>query len=615
MEANLIKCPQCGHEFGLSDALTGKMREHLELELGKVIAKREADLAKKTAALKEESAELARSKQALDEQVEEQLKRRLDEVEKKAIRKVEGQFTDQLKELEEALKERDSALEEFRQQEVQLRKKQREIDERRASLELEAARTLEAEREKLREEASRKTAAAMEGQLKELQLENSEKEERIRRFQEQEMALRKQQRDLEAAKEEAELELARRLDEERNKIRQEAARKADEEHRLKVLEKDRKIDQLNQLLQEAQRKVTQGSVQNQGEVLEEDFEFRLRRFFPHDDVQPVPKGVSGADLIQIVRTSLGAECGRILWEIKNTKSWSNQWIPKLKDDMRTTRSALGILLSMAMPDGIARFGQMDGVWVTDTLCAVPLAAALRQQLIAVDRERSAAEGKSEKMAMLYQYLAGAEFKQKIEGIVEGFTAMQDQLNQERRAMERQWNQREKHLERVIKNTVGLYGDMQGIIGGQIASIPALELDGGRNRVLREAPPPPAPPALPATRSPLAVDKTPSTENDAGTSAAVRAVIEDELQVYRGCAFGDLVRLITEGPEEIEREDREGGTPYKGTATAAWHVEGQSVRVTIAIVSGPGLPGPARGSFIMNMDGTVSGGQQIGGQQR
>jgi hypothetical protein len=192
----------------------------------------------------------------------------------------------------------------------------------------------------------------------------------------------------------------------------------------------------------------------------------------------VSKGVRGADLIHTVRTPLGADCGVLLWETKNTKDWSSKWIPKLKDDMIEKRATIAILVSVVLPEGVGRFGQVDGVWVSDPLSAIPLAAALRQQLVALDRERQTSVGKNEKMEILYAYLAGTEFKQKIEGIVEAFTAMQDQVNQERRAMEKNWKQREKQIERVIKNTVGLYGDMQGIIGGAIPQIPALELDGG-----------------------------------------------------------------------------------------------------------------------------------------
>jgi hypothetical protein len=231
------------------------------------------------------------------------------------------------------------------------------------------------------------------------------------------------------------------------------------------------------------RKAEQGSMETQGEVLEQDFESQLKGFFVHDDIQPVPKGIKGADLIHTVRTPMGDECGVLLWETKNTKAWSNAWIPKLKDDMIQTRASIAVLVSVVLPNGVKRFGQVDGVWVSDPLCAIPLAAVLREQLEAISRERTASVGKNEKMEALYGYLAGVEFKQKIEGIIEAFTSMQDQLNKERRAMEKHWKQREKEIERVVKNTAGLYGDMQGIIGGQIPAIPALELDGDTTKQL------------------------------------------------------------------------------------------------------------------------------------
>ncbi|MCB1237545.1 MAG: DUF2130 domain-containing protein, partial [Verrucomicrobiae bacterium] len=303
-----------------------------------------------------------------------------------------------------------------------------------------------------------------------------QREAEAKTFREQELALRKEKRDLEKAREDAELELARKLDTERARIRAEAQKTADEQHRLKELEKDKMIGDLRAALDEMKRKAEQGSMETQGEVLEQEFEARLRAFFPHDLVAPVPKGIRGADLVHTVRAATGNDCGILVWETKNTKAWSGQWIPKLKDDMVDIRGTLAILVSVALPEGVERFGQVDGVWVCDPVSALPLATALREQLIALERERQSSVGKSAKMEILYQYLAGTEFKQKIEGIVEAFTAMQDQLNRERRAMEKQWREREKQIERVIKNTVGLYGDMQGIIGGQIPEIPALELE-------------------------------------------------------------------------------------------------------------------------------------------
>ena len=407
MEQGMITCPSCGHEFEMSDALTGRIRKHLKEELLQDVKKREAEIKKKSKVLKATEAQIAKSRETIDEEIEAKLKERLSEVEKKAAKKLEGRYADQLKELQSDLEEKEADIKSFREQELKLRKEQRELKKAAESLEL---------------------------------------------------------------------DVARKLDEEREKIREETSKKAAEEHRLKDLEKEKLIKDLQNSVEDMKRKAEQGSMETQGEVLEQDFEAQLKAFFVHDDIQPVPKGIKGADLVQTVRTPIGAECGILLWETKNTRAWSNAWIPKLKDDMIETRASIAILVSVVLPDGIKRFGQVDGVWVSDPLSAIPLAAALREQLMAISRERNASVGKNEKMEALYQYLAGVEFKQKIEGIVEAFTSMQDQLNKERRAMERHWKQREKEIERVVKNTVGLYGDMQGIIGGQIPVIPALDLD-------------------------------------------------------------------------------------------------------------------------------------------
>ncbi len=414
MEEGKITCPNCGEEFEISDALTGRIREHLKAELLKEVSRREAKLKEKSELLRAEAEQISKSREAIDEEIETRLKKRLADAEKKAAKKLEGQYADQLKDLQGAIAEKDKAIQTFRDQELELRKKQRKLEEETESLEL---------------------------------------------------------------------EVARKLDEEREKIRGKAEKKLAEAHRLKDLEKDKVINDLKSSLEDMKRRAEQGSMETQGEVLEQDFEARLKSFFVHDDIQPVPKGIRGADLVQTVRTTMGAESGVLLWETKNTKAWSTAWIPKLKDDMIEVRASIAILVSVVLPDGINRFGQVDGVWVSDPLSALPLAAALREQLMAVNRERNASVGKSEKMETLYQYLAGVEFKQKIEGIVEAFTSMQDQLNRERRAMERHWKQREKEIERVVKNTVGLYGDMQGIIGGQIPTIPALELDEAAGRQL------------------------------------------------------------------------------------------------------------------------------------
>ena len=217
-------------------------------------------------------------------------------------------------------------------------------------------------------------------------------------------------------------------------------------------------------------------VELQGETLELDMQAELERQFPQDRVEPVPKGIRGADIVQGVRNGTGQECGTILWETKNTRNWQPLWLQKLKDDQRTLGAAVAVLVSTVLPEDVQGFGRLHGIWVADRKSCIALAMVLREQIVQVAFAHAAAEGKNDKMDMLYRYLAGDQFRQKVQGIVEAFSALQDQLGRERRAMEKQWREREKQIERVITNTVGMYGEMSGILGGTLPRIAALELD-------------------------------------------------------------------------------------------------------------------------------------------
>jgi hypothetical protein len=412
---NSVRCPHCATSFELSDALTLELRERLRLEFQDDIIQREAELLRQQEDSRKREEDLNKAKLELDAEVNRRTQSRVRELEAKAKAEAEQALEVRLQDLTDAVSKNERDLQQSRELELELRRKQRE---------------------------------------------------------------------LEASVLDADLKVQRTLAEERNKIRGDAEVRTQESHRLKDLEKDKLIQDLKSSLDDMKRKADQGSTEIQGKVLELDFEEQLRRIFHLDDIQPVPRGIRGADLVQMVRNPAGSDCGSIIWETKNTKAWSPGWITKLKDDMAETRASLAILVTVALPEGIARFGQFDGVWVTDPLSALPLAAALRQQLLQLERERQASTGKTVKMEMLYSYLAGNEFKGRVEGIVEAFTSLQDQLQRERRAMEKNWKEREKQIERVIKNTVGLYGDMQGIIGGQIPTIDALELE---SKALVEAP--------------------------------------------------------------------------------------------------------------------------------
>lgn len=301
-----------------------------------------------------------------------------------------------------------------------------------------------------------------------------EKDEKLKKAKDAELDLLKQKRELEESKANFKLEMAKKLDEEREKIRQMTLEKAMEEHRLKDLEKENQIADMRKQIDELKRKAEQGSQQRQGETLELELEDILRKEFPLDHIEPVPKGIRGADVLQKVHDRSGC-CGTIIWESKNAKAWKDNWIAKLKDDQRAVKAEIAVLMTTTLPNDVKNFAHIDGAWVTNYTSIVGLATALRINLIQVATTKLATEGKNSKMEVLYNYLSGSEFRQKVEAIGEAFVSMKNDLDQEKRAMMRIWSKRDKQIERVITNTATMYGDMQGIIGASLPQLESLEL--------------------------------------------------------------------------------------------------------------------------------------------
>jgi hypothetical protein len=327
-------------------------------------------------------------------------------------------------------------------------------------------------------EAERRAREVLNLELTDLKARLAEKSEKAREAEERELALRRRTRELEERGRELDLEVARRVDAERQRLEAAVRRTVAVEQELKLKEKEKQIGDLRRALEDARRRSELGSQELQGEVLELDIQAALERQFPADRVEPVPKGMRGADIIQRVRNDRLEECGAIVWEAKNAKNWSAAWIDKLKQDQRAVGGSAAVLVSVTLPEGLEGFGRVDGVWVTGPRAWPAVAVALREQLIQVAFARAASEGTNEKMELLYNYLAGDEFRQRVEAIVEAFEGMQAQIQRERRAMERQWAEREKQLQRAVGSTSAMYGTLQGIVGAGLAAIPALELDGG-----------------------------------------------------------------------------------------------------------------------------------------
>jgi hypothetical protein len=303
----------------------------------------------------------------------------------------------------------------------------------------------------------------------------AEKDEAIEEARKQELELRKRQRELEKKEKALELEVVLKIDEERCKVEEEVASRIVEENRIKDIEREKQLSDLRKQIEDLKRKAEQGSQQTQGEAIELELEDVLRVNFPYDQIEPVGKGIKGADILQRVYTTAGQFCGTIIWESKNTKTWSDGWLEKLKDDQRTAKAEVAAIVTTTLPKDVSHFSCIEGVWVTDFSTVLGVASALRANLSQVAITKLAIEGKSDKMEMIYSYLSGTEFKQRVEAIVESFVSMKDDLEREKRAMESSWAKRDKQIHKVIHNVSGMYGDMQGIIGASLPKIDYLEL--------------------------------------------------------------------------------------------------------------------------------------------
>jgi hypothetical protein len=346
----------------------------------------------------------------------------------------------------------------------------------------------EADEEKARavadveEKAKTEVAAKLDLQIQEAQKEVEDSKKESKKLREELTKVLQQLRESNKAKENAELEMQKKLNQETAKIQEEEAKRADEKYQLKLAEKDKQLADTQKALEDAQRKATQGSQQTQGEVLELELESRLREEFPFDEIAEVKKGQRGADVKHSVRNQNGATCGCILWETKNGK-WQPAWITKFKQDIRESGANIGVIVSQETPSEIGEMKHVEGsVWVVNPKLATRLGAALRSTILQVYNANRMSANKDAMMEALYQFLVGPEFKHRVEAMVEAYSTLQEEIEKEKRAYALKWARQEKALRSVIDNTIGMYGDLQGITNRALPIIKTLELEAGEEVV-------------------------------------------------------------------------------------------------------------------------------------
>jgi hypothetical protein len=337
---------------------------------------------------------------------------------------------------------------------------------------------LESEKNKLQDDLQesirRSITGDFENQLKMLQQNAVDNEEKLKEARKKELAFLQKEQTLKIKEEELQLTLQRQLMEEREKLKDQLQKEESErvslkeqEYQLRMKELEKQLDDQKKLAEEMRRKSEQGSMQLQGEVLELLLEELLQSTFPFDKVEEVGKGVRGADCIQTVRNQFGNECGRIIYESKRTKDFSNDWIEKLKSDMRTLGAEVAVIVTQAFPKDMERFGEKDGVYICTFSEVKSVALVLRNAILKVHDAKKGQDNKGDKMVMLYDYLIGSEFNEQWKAIREGFLSMKLSIQRERDAMEKLWKAREKQLEKVLLNAAAIKGSVEGIAGNDV----------------------------------------------------------------------------------------------------------------------------------------------------
>lgn len=372
--------------------------------------------------------------------------------------------------------------EKFNIRENQLKLKEANLKQAQDSIDEKVEAQLEAQLKTVAADEKRKAQATSAAEIKQKALELAElktvlneSNEKLAEAQKTQANLLKKERLLDDQKRELELTVEKRVQSSVAIVREKAKQEVEGELKLKVSEKEEQISSMQRQIEELRRKSEQGSQQLQGEVMELELEQELATKFPHDSIEPVPKGEFGGDVMQKVLTPNGIDCGAILWEAKRTKNWSNAWLAKLRNDQRVAKAGISILVTKTLPKEIETFGLLDGVWVSSPQYSISLVIALRHTLTEIALNKQMKQGQETKMELVYDYLTGSGFRHRVEAIVEKFSDMQSDLDKEKKAMTRLWAKRQVQINSVVESTAGMYGDLQGIAGRAIQEIEGLEL--------------------------------------------------------------------------------------------------------------------------------------------
>jgi hypothetical protein len=427
---NTIVCPNCKHEFAIEAALKNNL---------------EKEVSEKMRAEFNQKAQEWQAKQLADlrqKELENETKLKLQQAEN------ETKFKAQQAEIEAKLKVQQS--------------------ENEAKLKIQQAEMLDQIKKKIQSENDELILA--------LKKDNEEQTQKISNLKKLEVEFMEKEKALKEDRENMELGMKKWALEKQSELEDKIKKEENIKNELKFKEYEKQLEDQKKLVEEMRRKAEQGSMQLQGEVQELAIEEWIESKFPYDQLEEIKKGARGGDCVQIVYNRTGQQCGKIYYESKRTKDFQPTWIEKFKVDMREIGADIGVIVTQTMPKDMPRFGEKEGIWICTYEEFKALSFVLRDSLLRVNSVKIIQANKGDKMSVLYDYLTSSEFRMSVESIVEGFSAMQDGLNKEKRAMQKIWKEREKQIEKVINSTINMYGSVKGIAGSAVQDIKLLGFD-------------------------------------------------------------------------------------------------------------------------------------------
>ncbi|WP_072622522.1 DUF2130 domain-containing protein [Spirulina major] len=436
-----VTCPSCSHTFDLSETVQDFLsREKVELQ------------------------------------------KKLDKENEKQQKKIEQEYQEKLDKSQAEQRQKSQELTQAQAAlEVQKRQLQAEKDEQAFTIQKQVSEILEQERVKQLAK-QKKLEQEYQEKLDKSQAEQRQKSQELTQAQ---AALEVQKRQLQAEKEEQALTIQKQVSEilEQERVKQlanwkeQAYLEVQEDYKQKSLSKDLKIEELTEQLtrtqkslEDAQQKSTQGSTELEGEALENLALKTIKSTFPTDKIDKTTKGAHGVDLYQSVMYN-GQNCGLIVHEIKNTKNYQKDWIPKLKKDIVEKKATCAVLLTKTMPDGVeAGFKFEDNILIVDWFSYRLAVSMLRNQMIKIQEKSQSIEIGNRYALDLWTYVNGADFANQLEHVITRQKNAQKQFD----AMRKKF----ATFEQSFANAIQAQEDLIGRLGAFTMETEILELPEG-----------------------------------------------------------------------------------------------------------------------------------------